>query len=339
MARFKITITDSKSCRKTALDGSLGVRLAAFASAFTLLLSVANHEACGSPLSSLNSLTSFKSPKSEGEQVMKQVYQLEKTDTLTGLTQATRLLEDLISKRRDIAEAHLELGRIQNRLGNQDQAIMSLMEALTLLSDNPIKGLEARETIGAIYMKRGNYDEAGGQFKKIVEAMPTNVAARGNLGICLEQIGFVDLAIDEFKKVLAIEPNNFVSLYNLGLALSLKGDYSQAAAYFEKAMTNNQRDPQVAMAVLGLAYCYEAKQQYAEAKLMIDKVISLDVRNHYAYLAKARVYEALKEPGKAIECIRKAMQIAPNDTNCKAAMSELLIKSMPNTASLDKLVH
>jgi len=56
-------------------------------------------------------------------------------------------------------------------------------------------------------------------------------------------------------------------------------------------------------------------------------------------LAKARIYEALKEPGKAIECIRKAMQIAPNDNNCKAAMSELLIKSMPNTASLDRLVH
>lgn len=271
--------------------------------------------------------------------MMKQVYQLEKTNTLTGLTQATRILESLIAKRRDIAEAHLELGRIQNRLGNQDQAIMSLMEALTLLSDNPLKGLEARETIGAIYMKRGNYDEAGGQFKKIVDATPDNVSARGNLGICLEQIGFVDLAIDEFKKVLAVEPNNFVSLYNLGLALSLKGDYSQAAAYFEKAMTKNQREPQVAMAVLGLASCYEAKQQYAEAKLMIDKVISLDAHNHYAYLAKARVYEALKEPGKAIECIRKAMQIAPNDNNCKAAMSELLIKSMPNTASLDRLSH
>ncbi len=270
---------------------------------------------------------------------MKQVYQLEKTDTLTGLTQATRLLEGLIAKRRDVAEAHLELGRIQNRLGNQDQAIMSLMEALTLLSDNPIKGLEARETIGAIYMKRGNYDEAGGQFKKIVEASPTNVTARGNLGICLEQIGFVDLAIDEFKKVLAVEPSNFVALYNLGLASSLKGDYNQASAYFEKAMTKNQREPQVAMAVLGLASCYEAKQQYQEAKLMIDKVISIDAHNHYAYLAKARIYEALKEPGKAIECIRKAMQIAPNDNNCKAAMSELLIKSMPNTASLDRLVH
>jgi tetratricopeptide (TPR) repeat protein len=296
-------------------------------------------EVAASPLSGLNNLTSFKSPKAESEQVMKQVYQLEKTDTLTGLTQATRLLEGLIAKRRDVAEAHLELGRIQNRLGNQDQAIMSLMEALTLLSDNPIKGLEARETIGAIYMKRGNYDEAGGQFKKIVEASPTNVTARGNLGICLEQIGFVDLAIDEFKKVLAVEPNNFVSLYNLGLASSLKGDYNQASAYFEKAMTKNQRDPQVAMAVLGLASCYEAKQQYQEAKLMIDKVISIDAHNHYAYLAKARIYEALKEPGKAIECIRKAMQIAPNDNNCKAAMSELLIKSMPNTASLDRLVH
>jgi tetratricopeptide (TPR) repeat protein len=292
-----------------------------------------------SPLSGLNNLSGFKSQKAESDQVMKQVYQLEKTDTLTGLTQATRLLEGLIAKKRDVAEAHLELGRIQNRLGNQDQAIMSLMEALTLLSDNPIKGLEARETIGAIYMKRGNYDEAGGQFKKIVEASPTNVTARGNLGICLEQIGFVDLAIDEFKKVLAVEPNNFVSLYNLGLASSLKGDYTQASAYFEKAMTKNQRDPQVAMAVLGLASCYEAKQQYPEAKLMIDKVISIDAHNHYAYLAKARIYEALKEPGKAIECIRKAMQIAPNDNNCKAAMSELLIKSVPNTASLDRLVH
>lgn len=329
----------SKFQRKTSLELALVIRLAGLALSSVVLLASSQPNALASPLSGLNNLTNFKSPKNESEQVMKQVYQLEKTDTLTGLTQATRLLEGLIAKRRDVAEAHLELGRIQNRLGNQDQAIMSLMEALTLLSDNPIKGLEARETIGAIYMKRGNYDEAGGQFKKIVDASPTNVTARGNLGICLEQIGFVDLAIEEFKKVLAVEPNNFVSLYNLGLAMSLKGDYSTACAYFEKAMTKNPREPQVAMAVLGLASCYEAKQQYPEAKLMIDKVISLDPRNHYAYLAKARVYEALKEPGKAIESIRKAMQLAPNDANCKAAMSELLIKSMPNTASLDRLAH
>ncbi len=331
----------SKSSLSVAPARHLAVRMATIlaASGLALCCTALYCRVAASPLSGLNNLTSFKSPKAESDQVMKQVYQLEKTDTLTGLTQATRLLEGLIAKRRDVAEAHLELGRIQNRLGNQDQAIMSLMEALTLLSDNPIKGLEARETIGAIYMKRGNYDEAGGQFKKIVEASPTNVTARGNLGICLEQIGFVDLAIDEFKKVLAVDPNNFVSLYNLGLASSLKGDYNQASAYFEKAMTKNQRNPQVAMAVLGLASCYEAKQQYPEAKLMIDKVISIDAHNHYAYLAKARIYEALKEPGKAIECIRKAMQIAPNDNNCKAAMSELLIKSMPNTASLDRLVH
>lgn len=342
MPNFKITITVAKYHVESALERTLRARsvaLASGAAALVLLFSGAQIGVVASPLSGLNSLAGFKSPKSESEQVMKQVYQLEKTDTLTGLTQATRLLEGLIAKRRDIAEAHLELGRIQNRLGNQDQAIMSLMEALTLLSDDPIKGLEARETIGAIYMKRGNYDEAGGQFKKIVDASPTNATARGNLGICLEQIGFVDLAIAEFKKVLALEPNNFVSLYNLGLASSLKGDYSQASSYFERAMTKNQRDPQVAMAVLGLASCYEAKQQYEEARLMIDKVISLDAHNHYAYLAKARVYEALKEPGKAIECIRKAMQIAPNDNNCKAAMSELLIKSMPNTASLDRLAH
>ncbi len=331
-------MTSSCNRLQVALQNTLAGQLFAVVAA-SLLLSAAPTEVAASPLSGLNNLTNFKSAKGENELVMKQVYQLEKTDTLTGLTQATRLLETLIAKRRDVAEAHLELGRIQNRLGNQDQAIMSLMEALTLLTDNPIKGLEAREAIGAIYMKRGNYDEAGGQFKKIVDASPTNTIARGNLGICLEQIGFVDLAIEEFKKVLAVEPNNFVSLYNLGLASSIKGDYSHACTYFERAMTKNPREPQVAMAVLGLASCYEAKQQYPEAKLVIDKVISLDSHNHYAYLAKARIYDAMKEPGKAIECIRKAMQIAPNDANCKAAMSELLIKSMPNTASLDRLVR
>ncbi len=288
-----------------------------------------------SPLSSLNSLT-HKAQKPDSDQIMQSVYMLEKTKSLTGLTQAARLLEDLIAKRRDIFAAHLELGRIQNQLGNQDQAIMSLMEALSLSADNPLQALSARESLAAIYMKRGNFDEAGGQFKKIVDLTPTNLTARGNLAICLEQLGFVDMAIVEFKKVLTDDPTNFVSLYNLGLAYSLKADYTQAAAYFEKAMTKNPRQPQVAMAVLGLASCYEAREKYPEAKLMIDKVISLDPNNHYAYLAKARIYEGLKEPGKAIESVRKAMQLAPQDPGCKAAMSELLVKSMPRTAILDR---
>ncbi len=291
--------------------------------------------ALGSPLSSLNSLT-HKAPKVDSDQVMQSVYMLEKTKSLSGLTQAARLLEDLIAKKRDIFAAHLELGRIQNQLGNQDQAIMSLLEALNLSADNALQALQVREILAAIYMKRGEFDDAGGQFKKIVDLTPTNTTARGNLAICLEQLGFIDLAIVEFKKVLTDDPANFVSLYNLGLAYSLKGEYSQSAAYFEKAMTKNPRQPQVAMAVLGLASCYEAREKYPEAKLMIDKVISLDPNNHYAYLAKARIYEAMKEPGKAIESLRKAMQLAPQDPACKAAMSELLVKSMPRTASLDR---
>ncbi len=306
------------------------------------LLAVSMNSACASPRTTFGNLTglnNLRSAKSDSDQVLKSVAALERDGSLTSLTQAVRLLEDQLTKKRDVFEVHQALGRIQNKLGNQDQAIMSLMEALTLVGDNPARGLEARETIGAIYLKRGNYDEAGGQFKKIVELAPTNATARGNLGICLEQIGFVDLAIDEFKKVIVQDPANFVALYNLGLAYSMKGDYNQAAVFFEKAMTKNPRQPQVAMAVLGLASCYEAREKFQEANLMIDKVIAIDPDNHYAYLAKGRIYEALKEPGKAIECLKKAMQLAPGDANCKAAMSELLVKSMPRTVSLDRSVR
>lgn len=277
--------------------------------------------------------------KSECEQVLNTVYALEKVGNETSLDRAVTLLQNLITKNKGVFEVHLELGRIYAMQGKQDQALYALTEALMMTVDDPLKGAKAREQIASIYMKRGDFDQAGGEFKRVVEVCPDNLLARGNLGICYEQIGAYDQAIEQFEKLLAVNPRDFTALYNLGLASLVKGD-ERAFQYFEKAIATNPGHSQVSLAMLGIARCYENKGQLGQAQEVVDKVIKHDPNNHFAYLALARIYKANKEPGKALQSLRKAVSIAPRDPACRSAMADFIGGALNlRTASLENGTH
>lgn len=274
--------------------------------------------------------------KAEYDETVKTAQALERTGSEAALARAVAMLQSLFNKGKGDYQAHLLLGRLYARQGKDDQALYALTEALMMTVDDPAQGASAREEIASIYMKRGDYDEAGGEFKRVVEFQPENLLARGNLGICYEQIGAYDKAIDEFNRVLKANPRDFTALYNLGLAYFVKEEPEKAFDYFGRAIQANPSHPQVSLAMLGAARCYEARGEVAKAADLLDKVIKRDPNNQYAYLAMAKIHKSNKEPGKALQCLRKAVSIAPRDTTCRAALADFLGEALNSrTASLD----
>lgn len=254
------------------------------------------------------------------------IINLESLGTQESLRQALSLSDQLASTGGDFAANHLELSRIYQKLGEDDKAILAYFETLLMTGGVGEEAHASRLALGELYMKRGSYDEAGGQLKKALETSPSDNNCRGNLGICLMQLGYTPLAEAEFKKVLTTEPDNFVCLYNLGLTLSLRKDFERAASYFHKACEVGEKlkAPLLPMAYLGLSHCYEVRGQHLSALKFAEKAGQLAPSSHYVYLSLASIYDGMKEPGKAIAAVRKAIEMSPRDPGCQAALTEII---------------
>ncbi|MBN9394054.1 MAG: tetratricopeptide repeat protein [Candidatus Melainabacteria bacterium] len=234
-----------------------------------------------------------------------------------------------------LAELKYWLGRLYRKDHRDDAAILAFTDALILGQENPAILPLVRKDLADLYFGLHYYDEAGGLYRRIVEAEPSNLVARGNLGICLEQLGFYDLAINELQQVVKLEPGNYFAQYNLGLALVAKQQYLPAKQCFEKAFKASKDDKEkLSMALLGLSRTACGLEQAAEARRLVDRAIAMTPQNHYAYLFSARLYQDQKEPARAYEEVRKAARLAPKDPAVREALSSVLQNAVPNNRSL-----
>ena len=221
-------------------------------------------------------------------------------------------------------QARLGLGRSLARVGEDARALKELFSAMLLNPSRPRELVPARVDIAAILMKQGNYDEAGGQLKQLLDIDPSDLAVRGNLGICLEQIGYLDAAIEQFKYVIRAAPDSVPALYNLGNAFLTRGDFELAGACFEKI---TRVDPSNALALVGMARTALGQSKLELASRIASKAVAMDSRNHLAYLTLAESYDKLGVRGKAIENYKKAIQLNPKDPASQAALARLLESS------------
>ncbi len=111
--------------------------------------------------------------------------------------------------------------------------------------------------MAVIFMKRGSYDEAGGQLKQVVDAQPEDLVSRGNLGICMQRMNLIDQAIAEFRIVQSKEPDSVEALFNLGAALKQKGEIDEAKEKFAKILLLKPKpdDAKLSFTYLELGRC------------------------------------------------------------------------------------
>lgn len=221
-------------------------------------------------------------------------------------------------------QLRLRVGKAYARIGRDDQAIAELFQSLVLNQKNPAQNIDSRAEIACLLMKKGNFDEAGGQLKQVLEFRPDDDVVRGNYAICLDRLGFVDLAIGELRIIVKNNPASDVAFYNLGYTLLRKGDFKLAAACFQKSLTIK---PSNATAYVGLARALMGLDKDRLAVGVLRKALEVDPYCLFAYLALADAYEQLGNKNSAIEAYKKAIQINPKDPMTKAALAKLLDNS------------
>ena len=237
---------------------------------------------------------------------------------------AVSVYKQAVDQNHESWQLHLRYGRALSRIGRQKDALAELFQSLFLNDKDPASNISTRAEIASIFLKQGNYDEAGGQLKQILELKPDDMDVRGNYAVCLEQLGFIELACEELNMVARARPNSSTAFYNLGNALFKKGDLKRAKLSFKRAIG---LDPSNNLAIVALGRTHMALGEDKLALIVLKKAVERNPNNHYAYLALGELYESAGKQGDAAEVYKKAIQINPRDPASKAALSKLLDNS------------
>lgn len=186
----------------------------------------------------------------------------DKGDSATG----TKILEGLLHGNNGDLQIYLDIAQVQESGKKFPEAEQSAEKA-EQMAQQPTEKQSAWFTLGGIYEREKKYDQAEEEFKKVLDANPTNDDLRAGVlnyyGYMLADRGVrLDEATAMIQKALALDPDNGAYLDSLGWAYYKQGKYTQAEDYLRRAIALQGDDPTI-LSHLGEDYAKLGQDQQA----------------------------------------------------------------------------
>lgn len=187
--------------------------------------------------------------------------------------EAKELAIELINSNPNISEYHRILGQVYSELGNQEEAINSLIYALRW---NP-KNEWALLMTGNIYAKYLNdIETAMKYYDQVLIYKPNDNITLNNIGANLMQLGRKNEALNYFEKALKSNPNYPNTYYAIALVAETENDFKKAFDYSLLAVDRtNKKNKQLYANSFHLAIESANKlKSEVDAKKIIDDYIA-----------------------------------------------------------------
>jgi len=130
------------------------------------------------------------------------------------------------------AQTYNNLGNVQKKLGDLDEAFASFQQALAM----DARCLEAHCNLGLLFQQRGLLDKALASLETALSIDPDSALVHCNLATVLLDLYRIPDALIATQRALELNPNMVEAINNLGNVLLEMGQLEEAAVNFERAM-------------------------------------------------------------------------------------------------------
>ncbi len=129
-------------------------------------------------------------------------------------------------------------------------------------------------------------EQAAQAYQKAVEAAPSWVEARINLGTAFYQLGKLEAAYEQFAIACELEPNSALAEFNLGCVLQQSGEVEPSIRHFERAL---EISPNLADAHFNLALAYEKYGVPQKVVLHLSLYLRYEPNGAWKEFARSRI--------------------------------------------------
>ncbi len=171
---------------------------------------------------------------------------------------------------------------------------------------------------------QGNWPEAVRQFRNAVELAPDSATLRLNLAVALNHLGDVRAAMDQFEEAVRLDPQLAGAHFTMGTVFERSGRDQEAIDRYTLAVTY---DPESAEAHLRLADALRRTDRLEASLSSYHRVIELEPDWKEARFGEAMALVRLTRHGEAVERLRVAMDLHPEEPAFPLALTRLLAAS------------
>ena len=156
-----------------------------------------------------------------------------------------------------------------------------------------------------------------------IDQHPDDWLARYWHGLVLEGGSQFSLAKDEYEEALALNPNGFELHLRVAEVLMHNKASEETLAHYEAVLKTDPTNP---IALHGLARCQHSLRSSDDAKATLARLIEIHPEFIGAYTLEAHLADLEDRTEEALEWLKKAQAIDPNDRLTNQRLSEVLMR-------------
>jgi tetratricopeptide (TPR) repeat protein len=225
---------------------------------------------------------------------------------------ASHELESALRVDRFNAAAYGALAELQSRQGRTELVEATLQKAVSLAPDDWLLNMQ----LGAHYLDRGKWPQAGEQFHHAVDLVPDNPRAHNNLGLVYRGLGRLDDSAAAFRKAIDLEPT-FIHFRNLGMVLAEAGKYVEAAQALGRSIEMRPNQYR-AWGLLASVYLKEhadaakVRDTYLKAIALAADLLKVTPKDEYLLADVGGYYAAVGKEKESLPLLAQAAALAPD---------------------------
>ncbi len=184
-----------------------------------------------------------------------------------------------------------------------------------------------------------NFDDAIGEYEKVIGEFPGFASAHFGLGLALTKAGSPRLAADAFRQAGRLNPESesyakalyrlVAEEYNKGNRLYNSRDWEAALASYEQAI---DLDPTFHKAYFRLAKCYKNMGDTDEALKTLDQVLKIKPDYTTAIVEKGNIFRTAAQHDQAEAAYRQAIAYDPKADKAWVGLGAVLKSDRPKEA-------